>query len=223
MSQRGKVLNILVDHRERKSPVVEVLRQMPDNVLQFEYLKSGDYMIDGKLLVERKTLSDFAESLKDGRLFDQATRLASNFLPSMIILEGKTDVLSVTEMRREAIQGAIISLMLKFGIPVLRTIDSEETARILLFVGRQTSYSSLRVPSRRSQRRKSAKKVQVHMLEGIPRIGPTRAMNLISAFGTIKKLVEATEVELVDVKGIGHKLAKMIRMALNDEGSLSSC
>ncbi len=38
-------------------------------------LESGDYLINNGVLIERKTCSDFATSLADGRLFPQAAKL----------------------------------------------------------------------------------------------------------------------------------------------------
>ena len=40
-------------------------------------------------------------------------------------------------MTREAIQGALINVSLILGIPVLRSRDAEESARIMLYAGRQ--------------------------------------------------------------------------------------
>jgi ERCC4-type nuclease len=43
-------------------------------------LKPKDYVLDHALLVERKTLGDFAASIKDGRAVRQALRLAQALL-----------------------------------------------------------------------------------------------------------------------------------------------
>jgi ERCC4-type nuclease len=61
---------------------------------------------------------DFAESLKDGRLFMQAHRLVNSGGLVALILEGRGSDLSGSQMRREALQGAIVSLTLVFGLPV---------------------------------------------------------------------------------------------------------
>jgi len=73
-------------------------------------LALGDYAVDGRLLVERKTLHDLTESIKDGRLFYQACKLAEEPLRSLIILEGTVRGLKASRMRRESLQGALIAL-----------------------------------------------------------------------------------------------------------------
>jgi ERCC4-type nuclease len=70
------VRRIAIDDRERGSGVVEALRNHPNVELIVRRLALGDYLIARTLVVERKTLSDFALSVVDGRLFTQASRLA---------------------------------------------------------------------------------------------------------------------------------------------------
>src|SRR5947207_13244347 len=129
-------VEIVADDRERNAPVVEALRAIPGTEVVCQRLKTGDYQIDDWLF-ERKTLLDFAESIKDGRLFSQANRLLSTGRSVAFILEGKTGDLTQSGMRREAIQGALISLSLIYKVPILRSLDPAETARLLLYAGDQ--------------------------------------------------------------------------------------
>ena len=69
--------SLLVDHRERCSPLAGRLAGDPAWSVAFAHLETGDYLIDDRILIERKTLRDLAESIKDGRLFRQTLRLAS--------------------------------------------------------------------------------------------------------------------------------------------------
>jgi ERCC4-type nuclease len=68
-------LQIVVDHRERASGVPDVLGSLDTVELRFAELETGDYLIDDQLVVERKTVEDFAKSIVDTRLFRQASRL----------------------------------------------------------------------------------------------------------------------------------------------------
>lgn len=51
-------------------------------------------------------------------------------------------------------------------------------------------------------------------LEEIPGVGPARRKALLRHFGSLKKIREATEVELAEVPGVGRAAAKTIREAL---------
>ena len=68
--------SIQVDHPERESLLLELLRQSEDFDVRLARLRVGDYLINDQVLIERKTIVDFAASLVDGRLFPQAARLA---------------------------------------------------------------------------------------------------------------------------------------------------
>ena len=80
---------ILADHREQQSRVIEALEQRTGQPVEITTLAVGDYRI-GELIFERKTLRDFAVSIKDGRLFRQAIRLAAGPARGIIILEGSS-------------------------------------------------------------------------------------------------------------------------------------
>ena len=60
--------HVTVDHREAKSNVARVLPDTSGVTVSFSHLGTGDYLVDNGLLVERKTIPDFAASIKDGRL-----------------------------------------------------------------------------------------------------------------------------------------------------------
>ncbi len=71
------MIEILADDRERHGGVIDRLRGYEEVSLIVERLPLGDYLIDEVLLIERKTLPDLVASIKDGRLFGQAHRLAA--------------------------------------------------------------------------------------------------------------------------------------------------
>jgi Fanconi anemia group M protein len=49
------------------------------------------------------------------------------------------------------------------------------------------------------------------LLQGLPGVGPDRAGRLLERFGTIEKVMTATEDELRAAAGIGEKTAHRIR------------
>jgi ERCC4-type nuclease len=109
---------LVVDHRESQSGVWEYLAALPDVQLKWGNLPTGDYIVDNAAIFERKTASDFASSLIDQRLFSQAKRLADQPLRSGLIIEGRSEDWSMLGVRRESLQGALITLTLIFDLPV---------------------------------------------------------------------------------------------------------
>ncbi len=124
-------LHIAVDIRERSAPVFSILKAYAGVQITVATLSVGDYQIDGKCLIGCKTITDFARSLCDGRLFRQARRLSRASIDSVCyILEGAEDEVYTVRIHRHAMQGALITLSLVFGIPILRSLDFEGTARL---------------------------------------------------------------------------------------------
>jgi len=64
-------LRIVVDERERKSGIPDLLRAIGINI-EMKTLPIGDYIVGPETVVERKSISDLVSSIFDGRLFDQA-------------------------------------------------------------------------------------------------------------------------------------------------------
>ncbi|WP_373506524.1 ERCC4 domain-containing protein [Thiocapsa sp.] len=212
----SQVFSMRVDDREASSPVLAALRGHPGFRIQVERLPVGDYLIDDSLLFERKTLIDLAASIKDGRLFAQAARLASAGPRGALILEGTGKDLTESRMPREAIQGTLVTLTLFFGLPLLRARDPEESARLMLFAARQQrSFARGAIP-RHGKRPRGKMRLQSHILQGLPGIGPERAKRLIEHFGSIEAVMAADAEALASVPGIGDSIAKTIRWAARE-------
>ena len=59
-------------------------------------------------------------------------------------------------------------------------------------------------------RQQRSKRMRASVLDDIPGLGPTRRTDLVKHFGSVKKLKEATQEEIQQVKGVGPKLAEVI-------------
>ena len=211
-------IHILADDRERPSSVIDALKQHDGVEVTVSHMELGDYLLDGRLLFERKTMHDFAASLKDGRLFAQGTRLAASPLHKAIILEGNAYDLASCGIGREALQGALITLTLFLGIPLLRAADPQETARLMLYADIQfdriTEQTAPRLFS--GKRPRGKRKTQMRILQSLPGIGPGIAHSLLEQFGSVESILAADEPALQSVAGIGAGRAKTIRWAVSE-------
>jgi DNA excision repair protein ERCC-4 len=208
------ITTIVVDHRETASGLIDILKQMPGVEVRVEQLPVGDYLVNGVCLFERKTLRDFAASIIDGRLFSQASRLAAGLLRAAVILEGTARDLEGSAMHREALLGAVVSLTLIFDLPVLRSREPAESARLLIYAAQQLRRDASDALPRRGKRPKGKRRIQLRVLQGLPGIGPDRAAALLERFGNVQAVMTATPEALVGVDGIGEKIAWRLRAAL---------
>jgi ERCC4-type nuclease len=217
MPKNNLPIHIIADDRERKSEVIESLVQIEDVVVSIQRLTMGDYQIDNRLIVERKTIKDFAVSIIDGRLFKQMVRLANSKFEGVLILEGTVNDTVEIGMTREAMQGALITVSLILGIPVLRSKDPSETAKLMVYVGRQIESIALGGLQRHGYRPKNKGKRQLFILQGLPGVGPERADRLLDTFGSVEAVISTGSDELQAVDGIGKKVADKIRWAVSEE------
>ena len=211
-----KRLSIVADDRERASGIPDLLCSYDELDLIVARLRSGDYLVDGSVLIERKTVSDLALSIIDTRLFKQAARLNKSSYRSAFIIEGSPSQLASSGLTRESLQGALISLTLIFNIPVFRSLDKEETARILVYIARQLRHRGKGLYNRVKRKPKTQKARQLRILQTFPGIGKDRAQSLLRQFGSLEKCVTASRDELMKVDGIGRKTAEAIRGVVSE-------
>ena len=220
MPDRKQGYRIVVDDREAPGAVLEALRRDKCVHLSVQRLPVGDYRVDDALLFERKTLPDLVASIKDGRLFAQGLRLTQAPLRAAIILEGRSQELADSRMRREAIQGALVTLTLFLGIPLLRSMDPEETAGLILLASRQGRAHASGLLPRKGTRPRGKSRVQGRILQGLPGVGPERARRLLERFGTVEDVFTAPADALASVPGIGKATAEAIRWAIEEPRAL---
>jgi ERCC4-type nuclease len=209
-----KKIRIFVDYRERNKQLIDILRNNKTISLETRKLEAGDFLIEDRLLIERKTLKDFIESIKDGRIFRQAGRLSNSGKINLIICEGISRDIENINIKREAVQGILLCLSLKYRIPIMRTRSPQETVRMMISASRQILNHGLKRISYqyRSQPCKisNKEKRQLFILQGLPGIGPVKAKLLLEKFRSLYAIFTASPSELLRTKGIGNFLAEKI-------------
>jgi DNA excision repair protein ERCC-4 len=218
MLKNNLPINIIADDREHKSEVIESLMDIENVDVNIRRLSMGDYQVDDRLIVERKTLKDFAVSIIDGRLFKQMIRLANSNSKVILIIEGTASDTTELGMTREAMQGALITVSLILGIPVLRSKNPSETAKLIVYVGRQIESMAMGGVQRHGYRPKTKRKRQLFILQGLPGVGPERASRLLARFGSVEAAISATSSELQTVGGIGKSVADKIKWVVSGPG-----
>ncbi|MDA8142065.1 MAG: helix-hairpin-helix domain-containing protein [Desulfobacteraceae bacterium] len=209
-------IHIIADHREQQSGVIAHLKSLADVAVEIRTLPLGDYQVDQRLIFERKSLRDLQLSIIDGRFFNQAIRLAGSELKGVLILEGTSRDLAGVQMRREAMQGALIFASLVLGLPVLRSMDPLESAQLMVYAARQIARIDTEGLARPGHRPRSKRGRQLYILQGIPGIGRTKARRLLEKFGSVEAVVTASFEELQAVAGIGPGIAQKIRWSVSE-------
>ena len=207
----GGGIVIYADDRELRSPVCRKLFELKADIKPIR-LEVGDYIVSRRVCVERKTVSDFVNSIVDKRLFQQAKDLSENFERPIIIVEGAEDVFSQRNVHPNAIRGAIASLIIDFGLPIIQTDDGEETAHMVYYLARREQEErDIEVALRGKRSGLTEGQQQEFLVEGLPMVGPKLAKSLLREFGSVEGVFTADECELKKVPKVGDKKAKAIR------------
>ena len=119
-------------------------------------------------------------------------------------------------MHREALQGALVTLSLVLGLPVLRSLSPTETAQLMCMAAEQTTRID-RKPIAKKGKRKGGKALwQREVLQSFPGIGPGKAERLIEHFGSLQAVFAADAAALQEVEGVGYKMAEKMEWVLRD-------
>ncbi len=210
-SPARRVTTIAVDDRERSYRVVSALLAQPDVEVVFRRLPRGDYEVDDFLLVERKTAADFALSVIDTRLFRQAHALATRSdRRSCLVIEGDREAQSGVSLTPAAFRGAVISVALVFGVPVIHTGTPEETAAVILMAARQLARRCFAPPRRFGPRPGDLRRSQLLMLQMLPGVGAAKAARLLRTFGTPAGVAQASRDDIAAVPGFGPVISARV-------------
>ncbi|MEM4359313.1 MAG: ERCC4 domain-containing protein [Candidatus Bilamarchaeaceae archaeon] len=200
-------VRIVLDHRESEE-FVDLLTELGAHVEKAQ-LDVGDFVCSERVVVERKTCEDFETSVIDGRLFRQLENLVHNFPRPVVIVEGKEE--RSNRITREALMGAYSAIVSDYGLPLIFTRDTSETAEFIFFLAKHEQRSK-KHPLRIFAKRKSLTPSQSAraIVEMLPSVGPKLAKAILLHFGNIESFVKASENELAEVPGLGEKRARII-------------
>lgn len=202
---------IEIDDRERSAGIKEILCAREDIIIEEKRLLTGDYLINKRIAVERKTVKDFILSIIDGRLFSQASRLRRYAEIQFMIIEGTDLFHTGYHIDPQAIKGAIVSLSVSWQIPLIFSKSPKGTAEILIMAGSHDVKYRDDILKRMGRRPRRLHTRKLFLLQGLPNIGPKIAKRMLKHFGSIEKIIVASEQELGRVEGVGRKKAAMIR------------
>ncbi len=221
-------VDVVIDSREdSKNPDFrEELRRRGLSVAVMK-LEAGDFLLlaprDRRpLLVERKSVTDFAASIRDNRLWEQAKLLREaaekDGAQCLIVVEGWLGVLEKYRgWRIQSILRAMDTLMLEYGVPILNTPNKKATIAWLAAKARSLGATrEKRVMRMRVEKKPMTLNERIlYVAEGL--VGPKLARRLLRHYRTLRRLANTSIEELLRIEGIGEKRAREIYRILNTE------
>ena len=194
-------LSLVADNREKNSLVISEL--IKNNIgVELKHLEIADFLINN-IAIERKTISDFLNSMINKRLFSQLENL-KQYEKCFLIIEGIEEQELYSEENKginpNAIRGFLLSIILEFGVQIIFTKIYENTAKFLIvLLKKQNKATEASLNPKRKT--KNIGEQKQFILEGFPGIGPKSAKKLLKKFKSIKNIINAGGNELKDILG----------------------
>jgi len=210
----GDEVEVVVDQRELDAPIAKDLSRRDGIRTRLETLAVGDYVLSDRVVVERKTVADFLDTLTGGderSLFEQVKDASRFYARPVVVIEG-TDLYGERGVHPNAVRGAVASLTVDFGASVLRTTDADETRDLLAVVAAREQADNDRAVSVHGE--KSAKTLaeqQEYVVASVAEVGPVTARSLLAELGSVEAVMTADADRLQDADGVGEVTAERIR------------
>lgn len=191
---------------------------------------SGEDVMTGGVVIERKTTNDLEASILDGRYREQRTRLTTycqqRGARPLYVIEGIMDRIW-GKLSQETLQKYLNRLMLRYGVPVIHTDSIDATAALCRTLANQISaepvvfvsidpaaisYSSTVKVSK--QGNMDGKQFSLCALQGCPGVSNAVAEAIMSTFGNLTSVLEAEESAIAAVvvgkRKVGPVVAKRL-------------
>jgi ERCC4-type nuclease len=202
-------IKLVVDNREN------IKDKLKDKIEKVEYanLEIGDYAyyMDDEpiLIIERKTISDYAASIVDKRKKEQIHRLKSNVSKDRLLYLVEGDLtknncnFQFNKISKDTIISSIINTMFREEIYVFHTANTDETIEVLEMIFKKYQKQGLTFMENKTNHKddlvetaKSCKKANMTteigfkmMLNAIPNVSNKLATRINEKFENMKELV----------------------------------
>ena len=216
----GATVEIVADQRELDSAIARDLSRRDEIDVRLETLAVGDYVCSDRVVVERKSVSDFLDTLVGGdrSMFEQVGEMASHYARPVVVVEGEADLYEERNVHPNAIRGALASLAVDFDASVLRTDGEADTADMLAVLAeREQEESDRQVSVHGEKSTKTLPEQQEYVVASIAEVGPVTARSLLSEFRTVEAVMTATEDDLMEAEGVGEVTAERMREVIGSE------
>ncbi|ERH09434.1 MAG: ERCC4-type nuclease [halophilic archaeon J07HX64] len=206
-------VEVVVDQRELDANIARDLSMREEIETRLETLSVGDYVLSDRVVVERKTVEDFLETLTGGdrSMFEQVGDGARNYSRPVVVIEGD-GLYERRNLHPNAIHGALASLAVDFGASVMRTADEDETADLLaVLAGREQEDGNRSVSVHGEKQSRTLPEQQEYVVASIAEVGPVTARSLLTELGGVEAVMTADRETLMTADGVGEVTAERIR------------
>ena len=213
-------VEVVVDQREMDSTIPRELSKRDGVTTRLETLSVGDYVLSDRVVVERKSIDDFLDTLTGGdrSMFEQLGDASRHYARPVVVVEGEGSLYGQRNVHPNAIRGALASLAVDFGVSVLRTQAQADTMELLAVIAeREQAVDDREVSVHGEKASKTLPEQQEYVVSSIADVGPVTARSLLEHFSTVEAVMTARKDDLEAVSGVGAVTAERIREVVGSD------
>jgi Fanconi anemia group M protein len=209
-SKNEKDLVVKIDSSVREDIIKELNNR--GIILEIQSIEPFQFVVSEEIGGFIKTFQEFYESIKTSNFFKNAELLRNQFLRPLFILEDDDG----KNFDSNILLKTLATLFVQFDTPIVLSRNTKDTVKLLLtIIRREKSETVARVATRLTKAPTEISELQSYILKGIPSINDELASKLLIKFKTFENLVTAKPEALMEVKGIGKKLAEKLYAVFN--------
>ncbi|HUV02853.1 MAG TPA: DEAD/DEAH box helicase [Desulfobacteria bacterium] len=216
--ENGSNLTIFVDPRETRSGVARFLEKAGMD-LKLQNLGIGDYVVSDKVCIERKTTTDFLDSLINKRrnLLEQILRMRKEYEKPVLVIEGES-LYGQRNVHPNVVRAVMATIALDLSVPIIQTRDEADTASLLYIIAkREQQPNKTEINPHGKKPSASLKEQQEYFISALSNIGIVTTRNLLRHFKTAENVITASKEDLMDVEHVGEKTAEHIKKVVSSE------
>lgn len=213
---------IVVDTNVHETSLFDELHARLGDAVERRRLDVGDVQVscgDRRITFERKTPSDWASSMHDGRLKAQRARAILNpqavgrfvyLLEALHLPRDDPELLRFSKIRMSSLYDSVIRTTLHEGLPVFCVPNVAQAADLIFYAAKQLRAGGLAPPTYTisdalgkspgtNKRKLALTNMMESVLRGVPGLGKGAAA-VAATYPTMAALCAATENEIAGVK-----------------------
>ena len=214
----------MIEIDEREPEKIFNIATKQGMVYERKTLPVGDFVcMEKSLVVERKSIADYANSIFNGRIKSQILNMEKNFKHCYLIISGKQNELyfnpnfklkfSVNQML-----GSLASFSVRYNVKVLQVKNDNQLVKLVQMLVDKTEDGKI-IEQEIIRRTQTQGDIYLSVLCCIPGISINKGKAIAKKYGNLGKLIRSlsfiddrfSKDDKFKVKGIGPKIASEMR------------
>ena len=219
-------MGLIIDSREppkmRNFFKAKGIEHMQKVLMTGDYLCFNDEEPEVQVLIERKRLDDLLSSFYSHRMGEQFERLSHEKFAILIITGSMEEATKnvpfrvMTQLVEEVISQAVIQYNFRSVIWMIDKVQDVHQNGFLTMVKIIQKVVDGQMDSIPQKKVKLSKDLRVNTLRQLFGLDASTSKNLLRKYGTVRKVLSLTDIDLLKVKGVGPAKMKTIRYILDE-------